>query len=99
MTQSTTNQIRQILMNELGITRESIREEVRNIVAETVLRYIQSIPLDEHINKAISKSIQGGPYDFSSLKEKVGKEMEKQIAAHLKKVVEKSIKITIEAKP
>lgn len=34
-----TNAVRQVLMNELGLTREMIREEVRAIVKETVERY------------------------------------------------------------
>jgi len=40
------NMIRQILMNELGLTRKLIREETERIVIETV---------DKHINRLLSE--------------------------------------------
>jgi hypothetical protein len=36
------NTVRQILMNELGLTRDSVREEVRRITSETVERYFKT---------------------------------------------------------
>ena len=38
----TTNAVRQVLMNELGLTRESVRAEMEKIVEETVARHIAS---------------------------------------------------------
>lgn len=36
--QSTTQQVRQILVNELGLTRESVREEAEKYIAQTITR-------------------------------------------------------------
>lgn len=40
---ATTNQVRQILMNELGLTRASVREIALKIVATEVERYTQRL--------------------------------------------------------
>ncbi len=34
--------VRQVLMNELGLTRDAVREEITRIVTETVERYLGS---------------------------------------------------------
>lgn len=38
--QSTTQQVRQILVNELGLTRESVREEAEKYIAQTITRML-----------------------------------------------------------
>ena len=39
----TTNSVRQILMNELGLTRQSIKEETTKIVEETVQKELKRL--------------------------------------------------------
>jgi len=37
------NDVRQILMNELGLTRESIREEASQIIRETIAQHMKNL--------------------------------------------------------
>lgn len=37
------NEVRQILMNEMGLTRESIREETRRVVEETAEKFLRGL--------------------------------------------------------
>ena len=39
----TTNQVKQILMNELGLTRESIRQLTTEVVTEVVVKYMDNM--------------------------------------------------------
>lgn len=48
MDKKTHNQIRQVLMNEMGLTREFIRAEVRAIVRETVAQEVARIAPSFH---------------------------------------------------
>lgn len=67
-----TNSVRQVLMNELGLTRESIRQEVRDIVAETVQKFMhveggQFWPfLADQISKAL-RTYCGGSDELKKL--------------------------------
>ena len=53
---STINQVRQVLMNELGLSRESIRKEVERVVADTVERHINRL-IDEGRLQKITEEI------------------------------------------
>ena len=50
----TTNQVRQILMNELGISRVWLRAEVDRIVTDTVQKYVNDGAVDRLIERLVS---------------------------------------------
>lgn len=52
--ESTTNQVRQVLMNELGLTRETVRAEMIAIIGETVGRALKVEQIDKRINDRIA---------------------------------------------
>lgn len=56
-TQSTINSVRQILMNELGLTRAAIRQEMEQIVTATVEHRLNQILTPEFMEKAALKII------------------------------------------
>lgn len=53
----TTNAVRQILMNELGLTRESVRTMVEDIVKETLDRKIETMIAEGYLQKMVDQSI------------------------------------------
>lgn len=56
------NAVRQILMNELGLTREIIREEIRTIVKETLERYFSGDELRKFEARLTAELIRAGGY-------------------------------------
>lgn len=70
MDKSTTNQVRQVLMNELGLTRESIREMAHQLIKQEVEKTVNVMAstgvLDRIIHEALdtmlgrSRSRYGG---------------------------------------
>ena len=55
MNRETSNAVRQILMNELGITRESIRAEVERLVADVVDCHIKNMADQGKIEKLVDE--------------------------------------------
>lgn len=53
MTQSTSNQVRQILMNELGLTRESIREEMLRIIQSTIESSMHNVLINHTVERMV----------------------------------------------
>jgi hypothetical protein len=51
---STTNAVRQILMNELGLTREVIREEMRKLIEVEVSKATSAMIANGHLTKLVS---------------------------------------------
>lgn len=51
------NQVRQVLMNELGLTRASIRQLVEEIVLQTVNKKMQELDLDRKIQQSIDSHL------------------------------------------
>lgn len=56
-TKSTINSVRQVLMNELGLTREAVRQQMEQIVAATVEAKLNQILTPEFLEKAALKII------------------------------------------
>jgi hypothetical protein len=79
-------------MNELGLTRESIREEMQKIVTETVERTFNSTQMQSLIRSIIEAKIQTAinPYRYASgdlekiVKAEVEKEARKQVVDLIK---------------
>lgn len=57
MDKTTTNQVRQILMNELGLTRESVREMVSDIVESVIEKQMKRLDDTGYIDKLICKHL------------------------------------------
>ena len=51
------NKVRQVLMNELGLTRESVRDLTEEIVADTVGKHIKRIIEDGSVDRLIKSEI------------------------------------------
>lgn len=54
---SNINQVRQVLMNELGLTRQSIRQLTEEIVLQTVNKKLQELDLDRKIQQSIDSHL------------------------------------------
>lgn len=84
MEKTTTNQIRQVLMNELGLDRAYIRELVEQVVRETVEKHIVSMDERNIIGRMVSdefkKLCQKGRYDPEPIKAIVREEAQRQVA-------------------
>jgi len=99
--QSTINACRQILMNELGFTRESIREEMKLIVRDVVEKHVSQLKLDDVLRDAIYSAMQketkSGTWT-TGITERVKAEVEKQVGRHMRELVENSVDISIKLK-
>lgn len=51
------NEVRQILVNELGLTRESVREQACGFVGETLDRYLGSVAFEQTLNKLVAERV------------------------------------------
>src|ERR1700759_3601056 len=51
------NRVRQVLMNELGLTRESVREEMTRIVADTIERALGTPDFQQRIDNIIETKV------------------------------------------
>jgi hypothetical protein len=49
----TTNQVKQILMNELGLTRESIRQLTTEVVTEVVVKYMDNMEKSGNLQRIV----------------------------------------------
>lgn len=54
------NTVRQILMNELGLTRESVRETMTEIVTDAVARFVNSDQFKRRLDVIITTKIEEG---------------------------------------
>ena len=52
------NQVRQVLMNELGLTRDSIREVIEKIVTETVDKHMASLESSGRLNIIVENAFR-----------------------------------------
>ncbi len=72
--QTTTDQVRQVLMNEMGLSREVVREMVEKIVTETVDKHMSSLVSSGKLSRIVEDAFQrkyrdpkNGYADFKSL--------------------------------
>lgn len=57
MSDKNTNDVRQILMNELGLTRESIRKEVDRIVAGTIASHLRGDAFKQTLDRIVKAEL------------------------------------------
>lgn len=89
-----TSTVRQLLMNELGLTRESVRTEMEKIVAETAKRMSDRIDhviervVREEVNKSIRRKEFADMSDYVSrtVAMEVGTRVGNEVREHLKKL-------------
>lgn len=55
MNKATTNQVKQVLMNELGLTRENIRTLTEELVETTLVKHLNRMEKEGKITKLITK--------------------------------------------
>ena len=96
MDKTTHNQIRQVLMNELGLSREGIRAEMQAIVQETVEKHIARMNVETLMQSVISKAISTSIYgQGTAFKELVAKKVETAALAILRERLAEEIDIQI----
>jgi hypothetical protein len=88
MDKKTTNQVRQILMNELGLTRESIRDEVKSIVRETVNKYLNQDgviqrTIEDEVASGLINQAKNNQYEVNPVRTAIFNEAEKQVREFL----------------
>lgn len=59
LNRTTTNQVRNVLMNELGLTRETVRKMTEELVADTIKKHFNSGAMDAMVNKQIRDTVDG----------------------------------------
>jgi hypothetical protein len=52
-----TNQVRQILMNELGLTREYVRGLAQDVVETTIQRQLEGGHLERYVKEAVKETL------------------------------------------
>lgn len=80
--------VRQVMINDLGLTRESIREEMQNIIDDTVERRANHLltHIDNTLEKIVKKELNmlvrsdGPPWPPASIGNLVTEEARKQVA-------------------
>lgn len=90
------NEVRQVLMNELGLTREAVRAEMRDIVRDCVDRSISQINLDDIIARQIRTALCGSPYYNAD--DSFNAAIKKAVEAEAVRLVEQNLTVTIERK-
>lgn len=87
MSQSTVNQVRQILMNELGLSRDYVREQVDAIVRETIRKHLSSQQFNNLVQRevkaAIEAALKESYYDKEKLKAHAIGAIKTQVAKQL----------------
>lgn len=96
------NAVRQVLMNELGLTRESVREEVTTIVGATVDKFFHDGKFQKFLEQRIDAALRTYHYDSKELQTLittlVGKAVQEQILNDIKQRVLTHVEIEVAAK-
>ena len=79
--------VRNVLMNEMGFTRDSIREMMRDIVTETAAKFFKNGDFTKHLEEQIDRQLRTYQYETGTLK----KELASMVAAAVAKSVEKQV--------
>lgn len=85
----TRNKVRQILMNELGLTRKEIREEMEDIIETTVAKHMNDLIMQKKIDEIVKEEIKrlaqvSAGWSSESIRSIVIKAAQNQVAAYLK---------------
>lgn len=91
MTKDLHNQVRQVLMNELGLTREVIREEMREIITDVVNRHFTAPQINKLIHERIDANLHSGYFGEQKTLEKIAKQV---VQDTIYKAIEKHVKVS-----
>jgi len=92
--QTTTDQIRQVLMNELGLTRESIRDMVEKIVTDAVNKKMESLESSGGLNRIVEDAFVRKYHDDKRHFEKFGDVLRNAASKAAEKFIEDHVKIS-----
>lgn len=99
MEQIDRNVIRNVLMNEMGVTRETIRAELTSIVADTARTYLSTLFQTGFLEKIVTREVEKllepeGPQPFYEMPIK---QVVREIARErIGKLVDEHIKIEVQ---
>ena len=85
--------VRNVLMNEMGLTRDTIRETMKEIVTETCVKFFKSGDFTSHLNGQIDKQLRTYSYGSGVLKKLVAE----AVAEAVKKQITDNLKLDIKA--
>lgn len=93
------NAVRQVLMNEMGFTRDTVRAEMHKIVEETVARAINRMLheglIERHVQREFERYIRENQWDTSAVRKLVVAAAEKCMREYIASRVD----FTIALKP
>jgi len=99
--QRTTNAVRQVLMNELGLTRESVREEVTKIVEGAVEKFFNDSRFEKFLQQRVDAALRTYHYGSSELQTLittlVGKAVQEQVMADIKERILTHVQVEVKA--
>lgn len=85
------NQVRQILMNELGLTRQSIRQLTEEIVLQTVNKKLQELDLDRKIQQSIDNHLGQALRGYRGSAEHLRREVVERISAAIAQKIRENV--------
>jgi hypothetical protein len=94
---NTGNEVRRILMNELGLTREYIRGICDDIIKDTILKYMSTIVEKDLIDKLVAQEIKvivSGGNRISS-RSSIQQIVEQEAQAQVKEFIKTNLKIGV----
>lgn len=83
------------MMNELGLTREVIRQEMREIIEDVVTKQLGSGALDRYIEKAVNDAIKANRWDEDALKKKTRAAINAAVKKRIEDKVEAALNVEI----
>lgn len=95
------NRVRQVLMNELGLTRESVREEMMRIVSDTIERALNAPDIRDRITTIIEWKVGYALQrygDTETLKKFVETQTVKEAEAQARELIRERIQVTLALK-
>lgn len=88
MDKATTNQVRQVLMNELGLTRDAIREMARQLVEQEVGKAVNVLMstgvIERIVKEKLDAIIKGNKWDAPTIQNIVTAAAKEQAAEWVK---------------
>lgn len=90
------NHVRQVLMNELGLTRESVRQDVVKIVTDTVERFINAPDFQGRLVSIIEAKVAGAMQRYGNadvLKKFVETQVSNEAAAQVRELVREHLSV------
>jgi hypothetical protein len=97
MDKEITQHVRQILMNELGLTREDIRNEMKLIIKDTIDKAIKDPYMEERINNYIRAAVNSININtkLSNLLKETSASVKEELGKKLGEYLSDKIEITI----